>query len=209
MSGRLLPIAVAALLSSAARPSIGQADAARAARLARVADSLGAVRVHEGVTGLVIGVYHGERPLYVHALGLADEASGRAMATGQAMDVASITKQFTAAGVLRLVDQGKVALDAPLSRYVTDAGPTLGVVTVRQLLNQTSGVGHYEPAFQTHAPQSRDDILRVLRDAPADAAAGTRFTYNNAVIFDLESGRATRLRIDSPRAKAPPAPRVP
>jgi hypothetical protein len=56
MSRRLLPIAVAALLSSAARPCIGQVDAARVARLARVADSLGAVRVHEGVTGLVIGV---------------------------------------------------------------------------------------------------------------------------------------------------------
>ena len=57
---------------------------------------------------------------------------------------ASVGKQFTAAGVLLLAEEGKLGLDDPISRYLTNAPPTWQGITIRHLLNHTSGIPNYD-----------------------------------------------------------------
>ncbi|RXM18210.1 class A beta-lactamase-related serine hydrolase, partial [Citrobacter sp. AAK_AS5] len=57
--------------------------------------------------------------------------------------IGSVTKQFTAAAILRLVEQGKLSLDDDLSKYVPDFPLQGHAVTIRQLLNHTSGIPSY------------------------------------------------------------------
>ncbi|MGO4447252.1 serine hydrolase domain-containing protein [Mycobacterium sp. 2YAF39] len=98
--------------------------------------------------------------------------------------IGSTTKTFTGTVMMRLVEQGKVDLDAPVRRYLPDfavADPAVGaVVTVRQLLNHTSGwLGEYLQDFG----RGDDAIARYVASMtrlPQLTAPGTVFAYNNA-----------------------------
>jgi CubicO group peptidase (beta-lactamase class C family) len=100
----------------------------------------------------------------------------------------SVTKQFTAALVLQLVEQGKVDLNAPLTRYLPDYPAKNGDrITVHQLLNHTSGIPGY-----TELPQFREWAL--VPSTPAAFVAkfsklellfqpGTKYSYSNSAFF--------------------------
>lgn len=100
----------------------------------------------------------------------------------------SITKQFTAALVLQLVEEGKVDLNAPLTRYLPDYPPKNGDrITVHQILNHSSGIPGY-----TELPQFREWAL--VPSTPAAFVAkfsklellfqpGTKFSYSNSAFF--------------------------
>jgi CubicO group peptidase (beta-lactamase class C family) len=109
-----------------------------------------------GVPGVVAAVANADGVLYQGAAGLRDVASGEAMETDTIFDIASMTKPVTTVAVLQLVEQGRVALDAPVSEYLPQiAGlqvldhfdaddkmvltPPPAQPTVRQLLTHTSG----------------------------------------------------------------------
>src|SRR5690606_20162096 len=103
---------------------------------------------------------------------------------GDTFRLASVTKQFTAAGLLTLVDDGKVALDDPLSKYLPDF-PNGDAITIRQLLNHTSGIRSYTDIPNYFAGPIRDDkdtagMIAVFRDLPVDFAPGEGWHYNNS-----------------------------
>ncbi|MFD7977309.1 serine hydrolase domain-containing protein [Streptomyces sp. NPDC059071] len=79
------------------------------------------------------------------ATGVADPATGRPMAPDLEHRVGSITKSFTAVAILQQVERGRIDLDAPVGRYVPDLvpGERGQQVTVRMLLNHTSGIADY------------------------------------------------------------------
>ncbi|MFC8511152.1 serine hydrolase domain-containing protein [Streptomyces sp. NPDC057411] len=84
------------------------------------------------------------------ATGVADTATGRPMAPGFEHRIGSISKTFTAVAVLKEVERGRIDLDAPLGRYLPGlvTGERAEKVTVRMLLNHTSGIADYVlPAF--------------------------------------------------------------
>lgn len=102
------------------------------------------------VGGVVVVLRDGDT-VYRRAVGLADRESGTPMQTDTVFRLASITKPIATVAVLRLVEAGKLELDAPITRYLPDFRPKLGerelAVTVRQLLTHTSGLsyGHMQP----------------------------------------------------------------
>jgi len=105
------------------------------------------------------------------------------MSADAMFEIGSITKQFTAAGVMRFVEQGKVSLDDDITRYVTvnTHGRT---VTVRQLLNHTSGLKSYTSAGPRWARRWREDmvpdtILAITATDSLDFEPGTGWSYNN------------------------------
>lgn len=105
------------------------------------------------------------------AAGLFDRESKRPLDSHEVFRVASVTKTFTAASILRLYEQGKIKLDHSINLYlpkeynsILDAGgyPT-NVITVRQLLNHTSGIYDYARAAQYYAAVQSDPKHRWTR----------------------------------------------
>ena len=104
----------------------------------------------------------------------------------------SITKQFTAALILQLVDQGKIKLDGKLSEYLPSYRKDIGdKVTVHQLLNHTSGIPSYTGLpnfFNERQPQPISQLMSfVTKYASNDLEfePGSKFSYNNSGYFLL------------------------
>jgi len=91
------------------------------------------------VPGAIVGVWVPGKGSWVATRGVADTATRKPVATGDLVKIGSITKTFVAMVVLQLVDQKIIGLDDPLSKYVTTV-PDAGQITIRQLLNHTSGL---------------------------------------------------------------------
>jgi len=88
--------------------------------------------------GLALGIVQGDRILYLKGYGQAD-SSGRPVTPETPFGIGSIGKSITAMAVLQLVEEGKIDLDAPIQRYIPTPYNGAKFITVRQLLNQTSG----------------------------------------------------------------------
>ncbi|MBP2334725.1 D-alanyl-D-alanine carboxypeptidase [Saccharothrix coeruleofusca] len=95
-----------------------------------------------GVPGYAARVDDGRR-MTVTAAGVADRATGRPMTGRDQFEIGSVTKAFTATLVLQQVDRGRVDLDASIDRYLPGVVPGGGEITVRMLLNHTSGLFQY------------------------------------------------------------------
>lgn len=124
--------------------------------------------------------------VYGTARGLADIDTSRPITLDTVFRLGSITKQFTAALILRLADKGLLSLDDPLSKFVPDFPEPGAHATVRQLLNHTSGIRSYTslPAelFGGDATRSYTtaEIIDLVREEPADFEPGTDHLYNNS-----------------------------
>jgi len=99
--------------------------------------------------------------------------------------IGSVTKQFTAAAVMQLVDQGKVKLDDSIATYLSTLPAAWRGATVRQLLNHTSGIPSYTSgglAWRKRWAEEMtpDTILAMVAAKPVDFAAGTSWRYNNS-----------------------------
>lgn len=148
-----------------ARPAI---DVARLDALAR--DTVARVPL----LGLSVAIaWHGEL-VFQRAYGAAALDRATAIGPETVFPIASLTKQFTAAAVLQLVDAGLVRLDAPLATYV----PALALpVTIRQLLWQTAGLR--EDLAAEHGKDG-DAIIAQLATNGTEHAPGTRWKYSNS-----------------------------
>jgi CubicO group peptidase (beta-lactamase class C family) len=96
----------------------------------------------------------------------------------------SLTKQFTAASILLLEEQGKLKVEDPVSKYVPDAPPAWEKITIFNLLTHTSGIPNF-----TSFPDYRDtewkdttpqELVARFRDKPLDFPPGTKFSYSNS-----------------------------
>jgi len=105
-------------------------------------------------------------------------------------EIASATKQFTAAAVLRLVQEGRLALDDPISKHLPGVPENCRAITVRHLLQHTSGI----PG--TNAAGGGDDIAKVLplflRGGPRHPP-GTHWEYWNSRLRALERDHREHL----------------
>lgn len=141
------------------------------------------------VPGVVVAVSSHGVVQFAKAYGVKDLGKQTPMTIDAQFEVGSITKQFTAAAVLTLVEAGKLSLDAPLSRYVPEynVGAT---VTIRQLLWQTSGIPNYTatPEFVKEATTrepSLDAILHLIDGHPLHFGPGTQWEYSNTNYYLL------------------------
>lgn len=152
------------------------------ALIARI-DVLAAHALSEpGAAGLSVAVARGDRVILSKGYGKADLENGVPATEASVFRIASVTKQFTAAAVMRLAEQGKLALDDDFTKYIDY--PTQGrTVTIRELLNHTSGIKDYTDIpgfFETVAldlPPER--VLDPVRNLPFEFEPGTRWAYSN------------------------------
>ncbi|MFI5842530.1 serine hydrolase domain-containing protein [Catenuloplanes sp. NPDC051500] len=139
-----------------------------------------------GVPGYVARIDDGRRA-EVTAAGVADRATGRPITGGDQFEIGSATKIFTAVLVLQQVDRGRVELGAPVARYLPGVVPNGENITVRMLLNHTSGLFNYiaDPGFYVrmeqdpqHVATAREMLALAFSHAP-DFAPGQGWNYSN------------------------------
>jgi CubicO group peptidase (beta-lactamase class C family) len=147
------------------------------------------------VPGMVVAVICEGRIDYLEAFGVRDLAEPIAPVTPETLlQMASVTKTFSAAAVMQLVEQGKLDLDAPVAGYLSHfrlADPRYAQITARQLLSHSSGTPNVEdPEFDN--PQYDDGALerfvRSIGPRALVASPGTEFHYSNigySVLGDL------------------------
>lgn len=102
--------------------------------------------------------------------------------------IGSITKQFTAAAILQLEEQGKLSIDDKLSKYIPGY-PKGDSVTIRMLLNHTSGIANYtaQPEFENvgRLSLSKDSMISFFKNKPYDFSPGSKWSYTNSGFFLL------------------------
>jgi CubicO group peptidase (beta-lactamase class C family) len=91
----------------------------------------------------------------------------------------SIGKQFTAAAVMILAEEGKLSLEDKISRYFPDAPESWKNITVRHLLTHTSGMGEYPPDLDTRRDYTEDEYLTIIKSVPLAYATGSKWDYSN------------------------------
>jgi CubicO group peptidase (beta-lactamase class C family) len=164
-------------------PAVAETDLPKA-----IADAVDAA-VKSGFSGAVI-VARASTPLFAQAYGEADRASHRANTLDTPINLGSDNKSFTALVIARLVEQGKLAYDAPVGRYLPD-WPQAEVrerVTLAHLLSHTSGLDDYfgpqHRARRAELDEVADYAELIKTQAPA-AEPGKTFHYSNAGVVLL------------------------
>jgi CubicO group peptidase (beta-lactamase class C family) len=91
----------------------------------------------------------------------------------------SMGKQFTAAAVLMLVEQGKLSLDDPLTKFFPDAPTAWKQVRVKNLLSHTGGFGDYPENFDYRRDYTEAQLLKIVEGIPLAYPPGTKWAYSN------------------------------
>lgn len=192
-------IALAAALLLAASPAQAQdAQPQPAAVFAKLSDAEAARRIEAAIgqvvarpeaAGLSVAVARGDKIVFERDAGLADIDSKRPADAATEFRIGSVTKQFTAAAIMKLVEQGKLGLDDPLAKYVPDFDTGGRAVTIRQMLNHASGIPNYtNPDFIKIAGKpdlTREDVLKLVSGKPFDFEPGKGWRYSNTNYFLL------------------------
>jgi CubicO group peptidase (beta-lactamase class C family) len=177
--------AVLLLCAPHAATAQDQAPATRAAQdLAGRIDATIAPYFQAEAPGAAVLVVKDGKTILRKAYGMADITKGVKMAPEMAMRIGSMTKQFTATGILLLLDEGKLSLQDEITKFLPDY-PTQGrKITVEHLLTHTSGIVSYtgRPGFPQRAPQ--DTTVAALIDSfkndPMQFEPGAQYRYNNS-----------------------------
>lgn len=151
------------------------------------------------IAGCVVLVAHRGETVYSRAAGWADQETRRPMQTDALFRLASVSKPMVSAAALRLVEEGKLSLDDPVTRWLPNFHPDLAdgkaaVITIKQLLNHTSGLSYRfsEPKTSLyHALGVSDGLdnptltlaenLHRLSQAPLHHEPGSAFLYSLSI----------------------------
>lgn len=199
VAAALLAAAVLAPMSAVPATALPAAGSARHEEAGPASDGLGPaltarldrtireVREQAGIPGVVVGLWMPGKGSYVRATGVADTATGRPMAADTSVRIGSETKTFTVTALLELVDDGRIALDDPIAKYVRGV-PNGHRITLRQLAEMRSGLFPYtsNPDF-IHDLESDPERTFTPRETLAYGfkhrntfAPGAQFQYCNS-----------------------------
>jgi len=208
-SVRLRMTAVALLLIAAA----ARAD------VAEKVDAVFANYAKKDAPGCAVGVSRAGKIVLERAYGMANLEYDVPLTASTIFEAGSVSKQFTAAAVLTLAADGKLSLDDPVRKYIPELDESAAAVTIRQMLNHTSGLRDWGTIvglagwrrgtrLVTHA-----HVLEVLgRQRALNFAPGTQWSYSNsgynlaAIVVERVSGKSfpdfTRERLFVPNGMA-------
>lgn len=145
-----------------ATPSQNSPVALKSSEAVRV-DSLVEKFEHPDTPGVVVAVYRAGEIVYIKAVGMADLEHEDRLKPNSVFDIASMSKQFTAMAVVLLQLDGRLSLDDDVRKYVPEVHTDGKAVTIRQLLQHTSGIRDYldlmdlvQPRLRRRGPFSAD-----------------------------------------------------
>ncbi|PWE17046.1 hypothetical protein DDZ18_10110 [Marinicauda salina] len=204
---------LAAAASLASAPGWAQAEAPADDWTARAEAYVESAWPADGPGAAVIVARDGET-VFAEGRGLADLETGEPITPDTVFRLGSITKQFSAAVILQLVEEGRLSLDDRVSDFLPDYPEPGASATVRQLLNHTSGVQSYTaiPGWMveenTDQAYTTEELIAVFADLPAPSEPGEAWAYNNSgyvlvgAVIEAVTGQpwhaAVRERIGEP-----------
>ena len=178
-------LTLAVVLSACAQCATAQAqtvDTIDPSLKARVDAIAAGVMEQRGVPSASVAVVQGGKLVYTHAYGRAHIDPDKLATPEMRYSIGSISKQFTAAAILFLQEEGKLKLDDPVGKYVS--GLTRGdEVTIRQILSHTSGYQDFWPEDYLMKPMEQPTTAQAILDQwakkPLDFDPGTQWQYSN------------------------------
>lgn len=158
------------------------------------------------IPGLSLAVVRNGQIIKARGYGLADLQSNVPATENTVYELGSVTKQFTAAAVMMLVEEGKVGLDDSITKYFPEVPSVWKHINVRHLLNHTSGIQNhvavpgYLGAFRTNlmleTTPTRDELLKMFFKLPLEFEPGETWAYDNTgyyllgIIIEKASGKS-------------------
>ena len=187
--GGALTLALLGLAGACVSPD-AQSDGGASTHAAKIDDLVSAFHDAGQFNGSVLVAENGE-VIYETGVGWANIEWEIPNAPDTKHRIGSVTKQFTSALVLQLVEAGEIELDAPIATYLPGYPEPQGTkVTVHQLLNHTSGIPSYTglPEFgdeMMREPFTPDELIEVVWAMPLEFEPGSDWSYNNSGYFIL------------------------
>jgi D-alanyl-D-alanine carboxypeptidase len=180
-------VVLAAFVLSISFPAAALAGALSSAQTAKIDAIVQSAMAQQHLVGVEVGVGRNGTTLFTKGYGLRDKAENLPVTARTIFPIGSITKQFTAACVMLLVQQSKIDLDAKLASYLPSV-PHASEITVREILDQTSGYPDYlenkalitalfAGTWTTHEPFAY--YVNLTRGTPLHFKPGTKWQYSN------------------------------
>ncbi len=139
-------------------------------------------------SGVAVLVARDGKIVFQGGFGLADIAKKTPVTAETKFRIGSISKQFTAAAILKLAEEKKLAVTDPLAKFFPDF-PRASDITLNHLITHTSGIHSYtdKPDFLNRVTQpiEPEKLIASFQNDPADFAPGAGFHYNNSAYFLL------------------------
>jgi CubicO group peptidase (beta-lactamase class C family) len=144
----------------------------------RVNDFVNAYLKKNQIPGCAVMVRHNGKAALLRGYGIANLEHGVRVTPQTVFQSGSMGKQFTAMAVMILVEEKKLALDDPISKYL-DVPKTWSAIRVHHLLTHTSGLGDYPESFSLQRDYTEDDLLNMIKAQPLGFAPGEKWSYSN------------------------------
>jgi len=174
----VLSLLFAAAACKPAPPSAPAAGPDPAAVRGRIEGQLAA----RGLVGLSVALVRDGRTVLAEGFGVRSLRTGASVDAETMFAIGSITKQFTAACILLLAEDGKLAVTDRVSKYYPGL-TRAGEITLLDLMNHVSGYPDYYPLDFVERPMARaiasDEVIRIFGTKPLDFEPGARYSYSN------------------------------
>ena len=135
--------------------------------------------VKPGMPGCVVAASHHKKMVVNRAYGLADLERGVPLTPDSVFDAASIRKQFVAAAILLLVEEGRLSLSDDVHKYIPELPDYGHTITLDHMLTHTSGLRDWIP-LRNWANGSYDAMTMILRQRALNFAPGEEWSYSNS-----------------------------
>ena len=178
-------LAIVLLLVSQAAIARAQ-DAPVNEQLAARIDAIFSPYARRDAPGCVVSVMKAGKTLHAHGYGMADVANDVPLTPATTLNIASTTKQFTALAILLLESDGKLRLDDDVRKYLPELPDFGQTITIRMLLNHTSGLRElanlfYFSGWRITDEQYKSDVLSMIqRQRALNHLPGAEFSYNSS-----------------------------
>jgi CubicO group peptidase (beta-lactamase class C family) len=131
------------------------------------------------IPGLSLLVSREGKPIRAQGYGLANVELQVPVKPETLFQSGSVGKQFTATAVMMLVEEGKVGLEDPLTKFFPNAPASWKQVTVRELLSHTAGFTDYPKNFNFRKDYTENEVVKIIEGIPLAYRPGTKWSYSN------------------------------
>ncbi len=151
----------------------------------KVDDFVKAEMQRQHISGVAIAVVKDGKVIKAEGYGLANVELNIPAKPESVFQIGSVSKQLIAAGILLLMQEGKLSLDDKISKFLDGTPETWKEITVRHLLTHTSGIVREAPGFNPHKIQDDAEVIKTAYPLPLRFAPGEKWEYCNVGYFSL------------------------
>jgi CubicO group peptidase (beta-lactamase class C family) len=130
------------------------------------------------IPGCAVMVRHNGKVVLCRGYGVANLEHGVRVAPQTVFQSGSIGKQFTAMAIMMLIEEQKLALEDPISKYL-EVPQNWSDIRIRHLLTHTSGLGDYPETFSLQRDYTEEELLQMITAQPLGFAPGEKWSYSN------------------------------